>query len=204
MPKRAGSCCREEPLMSSKASIWKVPPSGEPQKVLDVYFNPKELTYAKQNNWKQNNSPKENVPAGEFSGGGSESLKIQLFFDTYTEKGQEDVRAKYTANIAKSMEIDKSTVEKKTGKGRPPDVRFIWGDLSFDGVITNFSERLTLFLTANGRPVRAVVDLTITQVRDPKYHKNTNPTSGGVGGERVWIVRQGDTLPWIAYKEYDD
>jgi nucleoid-associated protein YgaU len=192
--------------MSAKASIWKVPRSGDAQKVLDVYFNPKELSFAKQNNWKQNNSPKENIPSGEFSGGGSASLKVQLFFDTYTEKEQEDVRVKYTSKIAQLMEIDESTVEKNTGKGRPPDVRFIWGpkSLTFDGVITNFSERLTLFLTGDGRPVRAVVDLTLTQVRDPKSHKKTNPTSGGVGGERVWIVRHGDTLPWIAYQEYDD
>src|SRR5215467_4648292 len=104
MPKRVGSFCREEPVMSAKASIWKVPRSGDAQKVLDVYFNPKELSFAKQNSWKQNNSPKENIPAGEFSGGGSASLKVQLFFDTYTEKEQEDVRVKYTSKIAQLME----------------------------------------------------------------------------------------------------
>jgi len=191
-------------MSTQKASILKLPRSGAAEKVVDVYFNPKELSFAKQNSWKQNNSPKENVPAGEFSGGGSASLKLQLFFDTYTESGQENVRDKYTSKIAKLMEIDQSTVVKETGKGRPPDVRFLWGSLSFDGVITSFSERLTLFAASDGRPVRAVVDLTLTQVRDPKYYKKTNPTSGGVGGERVWIVRHGDTLPWIAYKEYDD
>ena len=48
------------------------------------------------------------------------------------------------------------------------------------------------------------LDVTFQQVQDKDQHPPTNPTSGGVGGERVWSVSEGDTLAWIAYKEYGD
>jgi len=73
----------------------------------------------------------------------------------------------------------------------------------FSGVIASYGQRLTLF-TPEGVPVRAVVDLTLTQYKDAMVHKPQNPTSGGVGGERVWTVQSGDTLPWIAFKEYNN
>jgi nucleoid-associated protein YgaU len=188
-----------------KATISKLTKdnSVSTTETLKVMFNPKELTFSKQNNWKQNNSPKENIPSGEFTGGGAETLKVQLYFDTYTSKDQKDVREEYTRKITRFMQIDPDTVDAKSKKGRPPLVRFQWTDILFDGVISTVNERLTLFLPS-GKPVRAVLDLTLTQIKDDKSHKKQNPTSGGVGGERVWTVREGDTLSWIAFVEYDN
>jgi len=93
-------------------------PSGPPIKVM---FRPKELNISKQNNWQASNSPKTNAPKFEFNGGGAETLKLQLFFDTYIEK--EDVRGKYTNAIYRLMRIDEESRDKKTKKGRPPTVR---------------------------------------------------------------------------------
>jgi hypothetical protein len=169
---------------------------------VDVLFNPKELTFSKTNNWKQNDSPKANQPAMEFTGGGAVSLKLQLYFDTYATL--EDVREKYLNKIYKLTRVDPKSKNKQTGKGRPPEVRFQWGKSMFDGVISSISQRLTLFLPTDGTPVRAVVDLTLTQAKDDEFFPKQNPTSGGAGGDRVWVVREGDTLPWIAYNEYND
>ena len=72
----------------AKATIAKLSKQGTPEDAMPVFFNPKELTVSKQNNWKQNNTPKENVPSGEFTGGGAESLKVQLFFDTYRRRAR--------------------------------------------------------------------------------------------------------------------
>jgi hypothetical protein len=181
---------------------------------LFVTFNPKELTFSRSITWNPSKSPKENQPEVEFGGGGAASLKLQLLFDTYvtTKDGTpvevevskiEDVRKKYLNLLYQWTRVDKDLVEKNSKKGRPPEVRFHWGEIVFEGVIQSISQRLTLFLP-NGRPVRAVVDLTMTESHDAKMFEKQNPTSGGVGGERVWIVREGDTLPWIAYREYND
>jgi nucleoid-associated protein YgaU len=167
-----------------------------------VMFNPKELTFSKQNNWKYNDSPKANAPSIDFSGGGAMSLKLQLYFDTHGEPSPQSVTT-LTDEIHKLMIVDAKTRNQKNKKGRPPYVRFHWGHVVFDGVVSSFSQRLTLF-TPDGVPVRAVVELTITQAKDELVYRPQNPTSGGVGGERVWTVRAGDTLPWIAFKEYND
>ena len=185
-----------------KAKISKLSQGSALSETMDVLFNPKELTFSKQNNWNPKKTPKENTPELEFTGGGSASLKLQLYFDTYAQGA--DVREKYLNRIYEWTRVDPKLTEKNSKKGRPPEVRFHWGTLIFDGVITSINQRLTLFLPTNGIPVRAVVDLTLTESRDGKFFPKQNPTSGGAGGDRVWVVREGDTLPWIAYSEYND
>ena len=60
-------------------------------------------------------------------------------------------------------------------------------------------------LNRRGRtPVRATVTVTFQQIKDQTQLAAQNPTSGGVGGDRLWTVVEGDTLAWIAYKEYGD
>ena len=158
--------------------------------------------FAKQNNWKLGETPKSDLPDFEFSGGGAASLKLQLFFDTYA-KG-EDVRKDKIDRVYQMMRVDKQLTDKKNKKGRPPTVRFQWGQtVGFEAVITNVSTRFTLFLP-DGTPVRAVLDVTFSQVKDADFYPPQNPTSGGLGGERFWTVRAGDTLQWIAFQELND
>jgi nucleoid-associated protein YgaU len=140
---------------------------------------------------------------------------MQLFFDTYSniknkslEGGeQKDVRKEYTEKIWAMMAVDPNLPglngpSKK--KGRPPVVIFQWGSMvTFQAVITSLKEHFTLFLP-DGTPVRSTLDITFQQIQDKDDYPPTNPTSGGVGGERVWIVSPGDTLAWIAYKTYGD
>jgi nucleoid-associated protein YgaU len=100
--------------------------------------------------------------------------------------------------------IDPNLQDPKSTRGRPPKVRFQWGtSWSFKAVITNITQKFTLFLV-DGTPVRAELDVTFQQIEDTANLQPQNPTSGGVGGERVWRVRDGDTLAWIAYKSYGD
>src|SRR5262249_41885294 len=155
----------------------------------------------------QDDAPKANVPAVEFKSGGPTTLKLQLYFDTYkdTKDGgkSEDVVKKYTSKGWSMMDVDPQWTDKKNKKGRPPAIRFRWGAMvGFDAVITSINQRLTLF-TPDGTPVRAVLDVSFSQVKDKSDKQKTNPTSGGVGGERVWTVCEGDTLPLIAFKEYN-
>ena len=52
--------------------------------------------------------------------------------------------------------------------------------------------------------MRATLDVNFQQIKDSKQLRPQNPTSGGEGGEREWVVSTGDTLAWIAYKMYGD
>jgi len=188
----------------AKATIVKLNKQGHPSgSPVQVLFNPKELSISKQNTWKTSNTPKTNVPSVEFGGGGAASLNLQLFFDTYAER--QDVRKKYTDPIYALTQLDPEWTDPKTHKSRPASVRFQWGQtIGFDAVVASVKLRFTLFLPESGAPARAVVDIAFTQVKDELFYPSQNPTSGGPGGERLWTVKAGDTLAWIAFKEYND
>ncbi len=169
---------------------------------VDCMFNPKEYSFAKRNQWNAGRNTGANMPRMEFSSGDPATMTLQLFFDTYASG--KDVRKEYTDAIWEMMMVDESLKDNKNKKGRPPKVRFQWGKAwSFDAVLTSLSQKFTLFLP-DGTPVRATIDATFQQIKDAKLFPRQNPTSGGVGGERVWTVKEGDTLNLIAHREYGD
>lgn len=169
---------------------------------IECMFNPNEYTYTKQNQWLQGGASGRDMPQLEFSGGMPATLQMQLFFDTYAARS--DVRSSFTEAIWRLMLVDPELRDQKTGRSRPPMVRFQWGSSwSFDAVIAAISQRFTLFLPS-GMPVRATLDVSFQQIKDATQLPAQNPTSGGEGGERLWTVAAGDTLTWIAYKSYGD
>lgn len=186
-----------------KAEIVSVE-SGERVKCL---FNPKEYTFSKQNNWKDQQTGK-NVPQIEFGGGQPASLQMELFFDTYAQfkstGSPKDVRKEYTDKIWKLMIVDPKLTDAKNQKGRPPKVIFQWGQTwLFKAVIASITQKFTMFIH-DGTPVRATLNVNFRQIEDEGALAKQNPTSGGTGGERLWTVNEGDTLGWIAHKEYGD
>jgi nucleoid-associated protein YgaU len=171
-------------------------------------FNPKEYTFAKTNSWPQEKKAAANTPVLNFGGGNPATLNMDLLFDTYQSAkngGQsKDVRTAYINDLWKMMFVDKGLGEKKKNKqGRPPKVQFTWGKAwSFEAVITSLSVTFTLFLP-DGTPVRATAKVAFQQIQDTKELPQ-NPTSGGIGGERVRTVEEGDRLDLIAHEEYGD
>jgi hypothetical protein len=164
-------------------------------------FNPSEYTLVRNNTWTEMPVKGANIPNLEFGGGGSTSLSMQLFLDTSTTGG--DVRTT-TNKIRKLMDIDSSAKDMTSAKGRPPMVEFQWGRIwTFKAVITSMTERCTMFRD-DGIPIRATVDVTFLQAKDAGVYPAQNPTTMGTTGYKVWTVRDGDTIDWIAYTEYGD
>ncbi|HEX6289749.1 MAG TPA: hypothetical protein VFZ66_11190 [Herpetosiphonaceae bacterium] len=174
-------------------------------------FNPKEYTFSKSNGWKESETKGLDIPPLEFSGGEPSTLSIQLLFDTNESHSHlnlgvvagRDVR-KYTKGLWDMMKINENRKHPKTKKGEPPYCRFVWGTMwSFEAVITSISQKFTLF-APDGTPLRAVLDVSFKQAFDEGQYPRQNPTSGGNPGEHVRTVREGETLPYIAYEEYGD
>jgi nucleoid-associated protein YgaU len=114
------------------------------------------------------------------------------------------VRKEYTDKIWKLMFVEPKLTDAKNKKGRPPKVIFSWGQTwLFKAVITSISQKFTMFI-ADGTPVRATLNVTFRQIEDEGALAKQNPTSGGIGGERLWTVNEGDTLGWIAFQELGD
>lgn len=185
------------------ARIYEVDSSGE-EKLggvsVDCMFNPYEYTVSKTNTYKEERQNRSDVPGFEFEKAGPQTLKLTLLFDTY-ESG-EDVSLK-TNKLWKLMESKTRRSGNRNRKVPPPEVAFEWGVFRFVAVITNMTQKFTMF-KPDGTPVRAQVDVTFTQHKDINDYPRQNPTSGGGDVERVWRVVAGDRIDTIAYAVYGD
>lgn len=163
-------------------------------------FNPNEYTLAKTNSYSPDNVKGKNVPKVKFTQGGAETLKLQLFFDTFAERT--DVR-KHTEKLWQMMMITEDKKNQKNNKSEPPHVAFTWGTFSFEAVITSLSQKFTLF-SKEGTPLRTTVDISLQQVEDKNDHHAQNPTSGGGPLLKTHVVQAQDRLDLIAAKVYGD
>jgi hypothetical protein len=173
-------------------------PSLEP---IECLFNPNEYTFSKRNSWSKSEVKGLDAPPLEFGGGDSMTLKMQLFFDTYASG--DDVRG-ITNSIWNLMNIDDRLTDMTSVKGRPPMVEFQWGTTwSFKAVITDISQKFTLF-RYDGTPVRATLDVTFLQAKEVGLYLPQNPTTVGRPGYKRRMVKEGDSIDWIAFEEYGD
>lgn len=165
---------------------------------IEFLFNPTEYSLSKANNWDAEAIIGFDVPPTEFQGGDPTTLDLELFFDTYEKK--EDVR-RYTDKVFALTKISDET-RQNSERGRPPRVMFNWGRVfSFQAVITELSVTYTLFLS-DGTPVRASMELSLQECDDATQMDPQNPTSQGTYGNRVHVVKPGETIDLIANMEY--
>lgn len=157
-------------------------------KTLTVLFNPKEYSVQKSVQWEPHKAPGRNVPIQQFTSGNPSTLNVELFFDTYEEKG--DVRVKHVDPIMQLALIDPD-------KHRPPLVMFNWGGFTFKGVIESLTVRYTMFLP-EGKPCRATANLSIKEAETAEPEKNSPDHT------KRRTLKMGETLALIAHEEYDD
>ena len=164
-------------------------------------FNPSELQVTHSNNWSADAVPGREAPELVFSGGGSASMTLSLVLDT-SEEGTSV--AKHTDDLIDLMKLDPSLpgYDKKKKLGRPPWVRFHWGDIhSFAAVVESLDVTFTYF-AADGTPLRARANLSLKQYEPDENWGRQNPTSGTPDPERLHQVQRGETLDRIAAKHY--
>jgi nucleoid-associated protein YgaU len=164
-------------------------------------FNPTELSFSRSNSWSAPDMPGKGVPTLNYTGAQSGSMSLRLFFDT-TDEGKPVTS--YTDQLMALMEIDTSLPgsDENTNNARPPWVQFHWGSMhSFKAVVSSASVSFTYF-SSQGVPLRADVDLTLTQYEDGKVFGPQNPTSGTPQPQRSHRVQPGETLDRIAATYY--
>ena len=172
-------------------------------KSVKFMFNPTDYSVSKKNKYEAKPENRANAPIMEFKNPESTTLSLKgLVFDSYEEINplKQDI-SKVTRVLWELMDVIEDSSD--SAKSRPSPVVFEWGEFQFFAVITGVTQKFTLF-TKDGTPVRAEVDVDLSQHLDNKLYKNTNPTSGGGPLERVWQVRAGDRLDLIAAQVYGD
>ncbi|MEW9700883.1 peptidoglycan-binding protein [Paenibacillus sp. SI8] len=165
---------------------------GNSKERVDVLFNPSEYSLDTSNSYSWETVPGMSMPVGQFVSGGTTSLTMDFFFDTY-EKGT-DVR-KYTKKISGLLDVEKEL-------HAPPICRFVWGSLDFKGVVQKVAQSFTMFLES-GIPVRAKLKVTFVSWHSKKEQLQTIPRHSADRTKQK-MLKQGEQLWMIAAKEYED
>jgi hypothetical protein len=179
-------------------------------------FNPETITIVKSNDWgppgsegddpkapKRGSGPGRGVETLVFKGQASGTMSFTLIFDT-TDTGKPVTN--YTNELLGQMEIsdDLPNTNKKNNNARPPFVVFQWGQMrSFPAVIRQATVTFEYF-SSTGVPLRAKVQLEMTQYMASKAFTKQNPTSGTPQPHKTHRVQPGETLDRISARYYGD
>ncbi|HXH95471.1 MAG TPA: LysM peptidoglycan-binding domain-containing protein [Thermoanaerobaculia bacterium] len=180
---------------------------------IEVSYNPTELTFSKSAQIAEIPIPGLDSPILQFVRGQTETLSVELFFDSTDDGMGDDATAvtEKTDRFYQLIKIDRST-------HAPPVCRFIWGDKGFAGskmtgtwasqnrqngfqcVVESVKQRFTLF-NAKGRPLRATLTLSLKEYRTLErqiaeiFQQSPDHT-------HAHVVQRGDTLARIAAERY--
>jgi nucleoid-associated protein YgaU len=160
----------------------------------EVIFNPAQYSVETGNQFASTPLPGLSNPIVSFVNGDADSLSMELFFDTFTNKGGADVRNE-TKKIARLLDIDPEL-------HAPPPVRFVWGPFAFRAVIEKLSQRFTMF-RENGTPVRATLTVTFKEYKTIEEQLNEKPNQSSDWTKRR-VIAEKDQLYLIAAVEYGD
>ncbi len=161
---------------------------------IKVLFNPTEYTVEKSNQFQNTVFPGLSTPLTHFINGNAKTLTMELFFDTYEEEENKDVRL-HTEKIMNLLDINSEL-------HAPPVCCFVWGALKFKAVIERVTQRFTMFMET-GIPVRATLNVTFKEYKTlTEQFQNKPRNSSDRTKQRVLI--EGDTLWSLADREYGD
>jgi nucleoid-associated protein YgaU len=175
---------------------------------VEAQYNPAELSLGKSLQFAEIGIPGLDMPVVQFVRGQTETLSLELFFDT-TEAGTPVTRR--TDAVYQLAKIDGAT-------HAPPICEVSWGGdfpgahlsgrwtrqgrQKFACVVESVRQRFTLF-SEQGVPLRAVLSVTL---REYKTLATQIETIGFLSADhtRSHVVQERDTLSRIAWEAYDD
>src|SRR6516225_6324430 len=173
-------------------------PTGAP---FDVLYNPTEYTLSKSNQIAEINIPGLDSPILQFVRGQSETLSVDLFFDS-TDGGTDANASPVTEQTDKFYQL----IKIEQGTHAPPVVFFSWGGSAFPGQ-RSYSElasrqRFTMF-SSLGVPLRATLSLMLREYKTlSEQIAELNLQSPD--HTRAHVVQEGETISRIADQVYND
>ena len=181
-------------------AFFKVTPAtagGLAKTELTCRYNPTSITTDGSAEYKSTvGKGYKSAPKVEFVGVKSRNFKTELFLDG-RETGSLDVHE----DVATLLSWLKATPNSiNTKKPRPPTVVFHWGKKqSFEAHLVSVSAKYEMF-DRSGVPIRARVSIQLQEAQAEVA--KTNPSSGGLAGNRTHSVTAGDSLHSIAQSNY--
>jgi hypothetical protein len=193
----------------AKAQMQRLGADGVPQgAAIDVLFNPTEYSLAKTNQYAEIPVPGLDSPLIQFVRGQSETLTLELFFDTTDSGTDEDAKS-----VTESTDAFYQLIKIEALSHAPPIVLFSWGGdafpgqrtydtlagqnrFGFKGVVESVKQRFTMF-SSLGLPLRATLSLVLKEYKTlaeqiAELNKQSPDRS------KAHIVQQGETITRIA------
>lgn len=164
---------------------------------IECAFNPTSYTITKTNVWNFKPTTGVDLPTGEFGGGLPWRVTMTLLLDS-SLLGPDDSIRDTASKLLAMMEAGGGG----GGGSAPPFVTFQWGSVNLPQAVPVAIAIQFILFHPNGEPIRATVDLELAQAK--KAEKGQNPTTRGIGGLRSHRVKDGDSLPAIAFEAYGD
>jgi hypothetical protein len=163
------------------------PPEG-----IAVMFNPTEYTVSRGVSYAEIAVPGLQVPLLQFVRGDAQTLSVELFLDR-TDTGE-------------SIEVDLEQIRQfvliDEELHAPPVCEFQWGDVTFQGVITQLQERYALFDEA-GHVLRARLTVSFKSYT-PAEIQSRQLNRQSPDRTKTHVVKQGERLDIIAAARYGD
>ncbi|WP_042403371.1 LysM peptidoglycan-binding domain-containing protein [Streptacidiphilus carbonis] len=165
-------------------------------------YNPSQLTLSRRAEWKT--TPSAAVRSGavpEFMGPVPRDMTVDILLD---RSGKPD-----SHDVLKNVELLFSCCETTTAsiaakQPSPPWVVFDWGGnttVHFTAYVSSV-EVQEVQISSTGLPTRAVCQVHLNEI--PSKTAGQNPTSGALTARRVHRVVAGDSLQFLAWREYGD
>ena len=194
--------------MAAPSQYTKAKLQIEGKAAFDVLFNPTEYTITKSNEWKYEKVTGTAFTPPQFGGGNPRELSLNLLLDASLLGKTQHIRG-VTDELFKMMEVPAGATG-GSSTAAPPFITFTWGnETTFKSVCTSLTVAFKLF-RPNGDPIRADVKMTLKQAEPASTassngaNRGTNPTTRANAGHGVHRVKDGDSLPSIAYDAYGD
>ena len=195
-----------EKLSSAKAVLVIARGSGEQ---IPVQFNPSEYRITEGTKFSEETRRKKDEPVVDFNGRPLATLNVKLYFDCDVISSAGSLVSSAMSLLTGGSENDiTKTIDKISSltiidgeSHQPPGVVFAWGSLQFMGYAESVSTTYTMF-DNKGKPLRAVVDLTIKGTNGAVSEKKSPLMSPDRTKARTMTE---DNNIWnMALKEYGD
>lgn len=185
-----------------KAKIEVLDNNGKKTNEIEVLFNPSQYTLSESAGYNVTPVPTSDVPHVTFGGGNASVLNMELFFDTSPVLTTSILTNSKAEDVSKKVKDFESLVYIKGDLHSPPVVKFIWGSLSFKGVVTDIKSTYTKFMES-GMPVQARVEISMTSFYSASETKRKSPFESP-DRTKCRMIRDDCSIWDIARNEYGD
>lgn len=159
---------------------------------IGVMFNPDNYAITTNMLYPDISVPGLRSPLIQFVRGEAQTLAVELFLDQ-SQTGE---------SLKPKLDEVRAFVTINSDLHAPPVCEFAWGDISFQGVMFEFSERFQMF-DESGNVLRCRVTIKLKRY-DPANLQNTDLNRQSPDRTKTRAIRMGDRLDLIAAQEYGD